>query len=153
MSQFMKSNQLISIIMTCFNGEQYLRESISSIMSQTYKEWEIIFIDNNSNDKSREIILSYDDDRIKYFQLNETLNLGSVRSFALSKCFGHFINYVFTHTHASIKAGISSYRLSWFSVNLIASINVWSKLCGCPTRDPELFLPLRCIPIRIRVST
>lgn len=94
MSQFMKSNQLISIIMTCFNGEQYLRESISSIMSQTYKEWEIIFIDNNSNDKSREIILSYDDDRIKYFQLNETLNLGSVRSFALSKCFGHFITFL-----------------------------------------------------------
>ncbi len=90
----MKSNQLVSIIMTCFNGEKYLRESISSIINQTYKHWEIIFVDNNSTDQSKNIILSYGDDRIKYFKLNYTLNLGSVRNLALSKCSGEFISFL-----------------------------------------------------------
>ena len=48
----MKSNQLVSIIMTCFNGEKYLRESISSIINQTYKHWEIIFVDDGSEDNT-----------------------------------------------------------------------------------------------------
>ncbi len=90
----MKSNQLVSIIMTCFNGDKYLKESIASIMNQTHKEWEIIFVDNNSTDQSRDIILSYDDNRIKYFKLTKTLNLGSVRNFAFSKCVGKYIAFL-----------------------------------------------------------
>ncbi len=90
----MKSNQLVSIIMTCFNGDKYLKESIASIISQTYKEWEVIFVDNNSTDQSKDIILSYNDNRIKYFKLTKTLNLGSVRNFAFSKCVGKYITFL-----------------------------------------------------------
>ena len=90
----MKSNQLVSIIMTCFNGEKYLKESIASVLRQTYKEWEIIFVDNNSTDQSKNIILSYDDNRIKYFKLTKTLNLGSVRNFALGKSAGEYITFL-----------------------------------------------------------
>ena len=39
-----KSDPLISIIMNCRNGEKYLNESISSVISQTYKNWELIFL-------------------------------------------------------------------------------------------------------------
>ena len=48
--------KLVSIIMTCLNGEKYLERAVSSIINQTYKNWEIIFIDNNSIDKSKNII-------------------------------------------------------------------------------------------------
>ena len=48
-----KKKPLISIIINCHNGEKYLRKSISSVLNQTYKNWEIIFFDNNSNDKSK----------------------------------------------------------------------------------------------------
>ena len=37
---------LVSVIMNCFNGERYLKDSIDSVISQTYKNWEIIFWDN-----------------------------------------------------------------------------------------------------------
>ena len=50
-------NPLVSIIMNCHNGEKYLKESLDSVISQTYKNWELIFWDNKSSDKSAEIII------------------------------------------------------------------------------------------------
>ena len=44
---------LVSIIMSCFNGEKYLNECLESILSQSYKNYEVIFWDNNSTDKSK----------------------------------------------------------------------------------------------------
>ena len=61
----LKSN-LVNIIINCLNGDQFLEESIDSIFSQTYKNWEIIFIDNNSKDKSAKIAKSYGF-KLKYY--------------------------------------------------------------------------------------
>ena len=62
----MKSNK-VSIIMNCYNGEKYLHEAIVSVLVQTYKNWELIFWDNNSIDNSANIFKSYKDKRLKYF--------------------------------------------------------------------------------------
>ena len=67
---YMKSNRLVSIIMTCHNGEFFLQEAVKSILNQVYSNWELIFYDNNSNDKSETIIKSFQDKRIKYFRSN-----------------------------------------------------------------------------------
>ena len=64
----MKFNYLVSIIMTCHNGELYLKEAMNSIIGQTYLKWELIFYDNNSKDSSSYIVQSYQDKRIKYFK-------------------------------------------------------------------------------------
>ena len=52
----MRNNHLVSIIMNCHNGEQYLEQSLKSIISQTYSNWELIFWDNLSTDKSKDIV-------------------------------------------------------------------------------------------------
>ena len=62
-----KKHPLISIIINCFNGEKFLSQSIKTVFDQTYSNWEIIFWDNKSTDKSKEIIKSFKDSRIKYF--------------------------------------------------------------------------------------
>ena len=49
---------LISIIVNCFNGERYLNECLNSILSQSYKNYEVIFWDNQSTDKSKLIFLN-----------------------------------------------------------------------------------------------
>jgi glycosyltransferase involved in cell wall biosynthesis len=85
---------LVSIIMTCYNGEAFLKKSVESILSQTYQNWELIFVDNNSTDKSEIIIKSFYDTRIKYFKSNILVNLGSIRKLAYSKCQGHFICFL-----------------------------------------------------------
>ena len=63
----MTSKPLVSILMNCYNGEKFLREAIESVLAQTYNNWELIFWDNQSTDRSAEIFKSYFDKRLKYF--------------------------------------------------------------------------------------
>ena len=54
-----KTKPLVSVIMNCRNGETFLNESLNSIFSQTYKNWELIFFDNCSSDKSKAILMKF----------------------------------------------------------------------------------------------
>ena len=80
----MRSNNfpLVSVIMNCHNGEKYLRNSLESLFSQTYKNWELIFFDNYSQDKSKKILKSYKDKRIN-FSTKRKLNLYHARNLAI----------------------------------------------------------------------
>ena len=91
------SNQpLVSIIMNCYNGEDYLCESIESVLSQTYKKWELIFWDNKSEDKSAEIFKSYRDKRFKYYYAPQHTLLYEARNQAIEKSSGEFIAFLDT---------------------------------------------------------
>ena len=90
----MKSNQLVSIIMTCHNGERFLNESITSIINQTYSNWELIFYDNSSVDKSEFIVKSFQDKRIKYFKTAQLVNLGTIRKLSYTECQGTLITFL-----------------------------------------------------------
>jgi glycosyltransferase involved in cell wall biosynthesis len=68
----------ISVVMSVYNGEKYLRQAIESILQQTYTDFEFIIIDDGSTDSSREIIQSYDDKRIRLV-INEQ-NIGLTKS-------------------------------------------------------------------------
>lgn len=82
---------LVSILMNCYNGEEYLREAIESILSQTYQNWEIIFWDNQSTDSSAEIFKSYNDNRFKYYYAPLHTDLGGGRAAAWPYLTGEFI--------------------------------------------------------------
>ena len=86
---------LVSVIMNCFNGEKYLRGAIDSVISQTYKNWEIIFWDNQSNDKSAQIFKNYKDDRLKYYCAPSHVEiLYKAKNYALKKANGEFIAFL-----------------------------------------------------------
>ena len=87
---------LVSVIMNCFNGEKYLRDAIDSVISQTYKNWELIFWDNQSKDKSSEIFKSYKDKRLKYFLANQHTSLYKARNLAIEKSKGDYIAFLDT---------------------------------------------------------
>lgn len=82
---------LVSVIMNCFNGEQYLSEALNSVIDQTYPNWEIIFWDNLSIDKSAEIFNSFEEKRFRYFLAEEHTNLGQARAQAWEKANGEFV--------------------------------------------------------------
>lgn len=84
---------LVSVIINCFNGEEYLREAIDSVYSQTYKNWEIVFWDNASTDLSPSIAKSYDT-KLKYFFGKSLLPLYEARNLALDKCKGEAIAFL-----------------------------------------------------------
>ena len=89
----MLNNPFISIIINCYNSDEFLKKSIDSVYSQTYKNWEIIFWDNNSSDKSSSIAKSYDK-KLIYFKSNKTTRLYEARNEALKKCKGDFVAFL-----------------------------------------------------------
>ena len=90
----LNKNPLVSVIMNCHNGEKFLKESINSLMSQTYKNWELIFWDNKSFDNSKKIIKKFKDKRIKYFKSEKFRNLYHSRNLAIKKAKGKYIGFL-----------------------------------------------------------
>lgn len=89
-----QSGPLISIIMNCFNGERYLKQALESVLQQTYPNWELVFWDNQSNDRSKEIFQSYRDERFKYFLADKFTNISIAKNLALSKARGDYYAFL-----------------------------------------------------------
>ena len=92
----MKNMPLVSIVMNCFNGADYLENALNSVINQTYKNWELIFWDNNSTDNSYEIFKKFKDSRFKYFKSNQHTILYQARNEAIKKTSGEFISFLDT---------------------------------------------------------
>lgn len=73
----------VNVIINCLNGEKYLQETLDSVTKQTFKDWEIIFIDNCSSDKTADIAKSFGD-KLRYYRTEKTIPLGEARNLALS---------------------------------------------------------------------
>src|SRR5436309_3529125 len=80
--------------MNCFNGAEYLRAALGSVLAQTYQDWELIFWDNQSTDESASIVKTYRDPRIKCFYADEHTNLGEARNLAVQKSRGRWAAFL-----------------------------------------------------------
>jgi len=90
---------LLSIIMVCYNHAAYLREAIDSILRQTYHDWELIVVDDGSQDSSLFLINGYKlrfPDKVKLFIHQDNRNLGIIASYALAvkQCNGEFVSFL-----------------------------------------------------------
>lgn len=86
-------NPLISIIINCYNGEEFLEDSLKSIYSQTYKNWEVVFFDNASTDSTAEIVQKFDS-KIRYFKNEKTIPLYAARKKAVDLCNGSYVCFL-----------------------------------------------------------
>jgi len=66
-------SQTLTVLMTVYNGGTYLREAIESILLQTYRDFHFLIVDDASTDDSREIVASYDDERIELLYLEKNV--------------------------------------------------------------------------------
>lgn len=80
----------ISVVMSVYNGERYLKEAIESILSQTFSDFEFVIINDGSDDNSENIIKTFDDKRIQYFPKEHSGLINSL-NFGLEKARGEFI--------------------------------------------------------------
>lgn len=85
---------LVSIIINCHNGEKYLSKCIKSILNQTFKNFEIIFWDNCSKDKSKKIISQFNDKRIKKYFSKQFHTLYLARNLAIKKSKGAYVSFL-----------------------------------------------------------
>lgn len=85
---------LISIIINCFNSEKYLDAALDSVLVQTYPHWEIVFWDNQSTDRSADIVKRRADRRIRYFYASQHTVLGTARNLAIAQAQGEWVAFL-----------------------------------------------------------
>jgi glycosyltransferase involved in cell wall biosynthesis len=79
--------------MNCRNGETYLREAIESVYKQTWEDWEIVFWDNASTDRTAEIAGAFDN-RLRYHRAAVSTPLGEARNLAVNRAKGDLIAFL-----------------------------------------------------------
>tara|TARA_B100000579_G_C22769772_1_gene823356 strand:+ start:412 stop:1350 length:939 start_codon:yes stop_codon:yes gene_type:complete len=85
---------LISVVIPTFNHAEFIRKSVSSVLNQTYKNFEIIIVDNHSADHTKEVIDSFRDPRIKYHKINNNGVIASSRNKGINKSSGEWIAFL-----------------------------------------------------------
>src|SRR5690625_3066297 len=86
----MNTSILISVVMPAFNEERWISESIQSILDQSFRDFELIIVDDGSTDKTFEIASSFEDPRVKVYR-QENMGPAAARNKALSLVKGQYI--------------------------------------------------------------
>lgn len=84
----------VSIILPVFNDEKNIKQSIDSVLNQSYKNFELIIIDDCSNDSTGKLISDYNDKRIKIFKNNNNLGIANSRNLGIDKSTGKYIAFI-----------------------------------------------------------
>ena len=87
-------NELVSIITPSYDCEKYIRETINSVLNQTYLTWEMLIVDDCSTDSTISIINSYNDDRIRLIINDSNLGAAISRNKALRDAKGKWIAFL-----------------------------------------------------------
>lgn len=82
---------LVSVIIPSYNSEQFIRNSILSIINQSFSLWELLIVDDASTDSTVDIIMSFDDPRIRVIRLNENRGNYHARNIGLENAVGKYI--------------------------------------------------------------
>jgi glycosyltransferase involved in cell wall biosynthesis len=62
---------MVSVLLATYNDEKYIKSSVESVLSQTYKDFELLIGFNGTKDNSKEIVAEFDDDRIRVFDYGD----------------------------------------------------------------------------------
>lgn len=89
-------NELISIITPSYKNEKFISETIESVLTQTYQNWEMIIVDDLSPDNSNKVIEKYIkyDNRIKLIKLNKNSGPAVARNRAIVESKGRYISFL-----------------------------------------------------------
>ena len=89
-------NNLVSIITPSYNSAEFISQTITSVLDQTYQNWEMIIVDDVSTDNSLEVIQFYKekDNRIKLYKLAQNSGAGIARNKGIELAKGDFIAFL-----------------------------------------------------------
>ena len=89
-------SDLISIITPCYNSSKFINECVNSVLLQSYCNWELLLVDDCSNDNSKELLLNIEkkDERIKVTFLDTNIGAAHARNVAIQKAKGKYIAFL-----------------------------------------------------------
>lgn len=89
-----QNNPLVSIVMPTYNRAGYIVETIDSIRKQTYTNWELLIMDDGSEDNTGELVNRIDDDRIQFYELGRIGVNGKVKNMGMERAKGELIAFM-----------------------------------------------------------
>lgn len=91
-----KSGPLISVITPAYNSERFLRDTIESVLRQTYTNWEMLIVDDGSTDRTQAVVEHYQekDQRIKYIKLKKNCGPAVARNTAIEHARGRYLAFL-----------------------------------------------------------
>lgn len=119
-----------SVIMPTYNRAEFLDRSIKSVIQQKFDDWELIIVDDGSQDNTKEVIKAYKDNRIKYlYQRNA--GVSAARNFGIKKCNGLYVCFLddddqyLEHHLSFLQSEITkrSYPVTLLSTNLYKAVD------------------------------
>ena len=126
MSASPDNNPLVSVVLPVYNSEKYIRESIQSILDQTYKNFELIIVNDGSKDRSDEVIRSVTDSRIVYVN-QANIGLPATLNKAIGMAKGSLIARQ-DHDDISLPARLEK-QVKFLNENLQTSlVGAWAKV-------------------------
>lgn len=97
--------------MAVYNGEKYIKEAIESVLMQTYSNWELIIVNDGSNDRTLDILSTFDDAKI-FIYSQENRGVSTARNKGLQKMKGDF--FCFLDADDVLPPGSVAYRIRKF---------------------------------------
>ncbi len=85
---------LASIIIPYYKSEKFIKKTISSIISQTYKKWEIIIVDDENSNISAEVLNTLKNKKIRIFKNKKNIGVAKSRNFGITKAKGNLICFI-----------------------------------------------------------
>ena len=89
-----RESGLVSIIMPSYNTASYIKDTIQSVLNQTYTNWELIIVDDCSTDNTDEVLSEIHDKRIRYFKNEKNSGAAISRNKALREARGQWVAYL-----------------------------------------------------------
>jgi len=86
-------SKLVSVIILTYNRAALVKESIESILAQTYAQFELIIVDDGSTDGTEQMIQQMHDERIRYFKFDHCGHTGKLKNFAMKQAKGEYIAF------------------------------------------------------------
>lgn len=85
---------LVSVIVPTYNYAQFLRRALQSVIDQTYPYWEVLVIDNHSNDNTDDVVSGFQDSRIKLFKIHNRGVIAASRNLGMHEARGEWIAFL-----------------------------------------------------------
>ena len=124
------SNEKISVIIPTYNQADLLKKAIQSVLNQTYKNWELIIINNYSTDNTEEIVENFEDQRIKIFNFKNNGVIAASRNYGLNKSTGKYISFLDSDDFWVKEKMEKTFKFLKKDFNFIFHNEIWLWPCG-----------------------
>jgi glycosyltransferase involved in cell wall biosynthesis len=90
----MKTKPAVSVVIPTYNRAKELKRALNSVQAQTFSNWEVLVVDNNSEDNTNEIVASFNDSRIKLFKIHNHGVIAASRNMGIKEAQGVHIAFL-----------------------------------------------------------